>query len=152
MSLSQNNLNKSYFDKQPCMPSKQQGISLAFLLFAIIIVSLLAAALMRINNQSNVSVAQQVISTRAFFAAESGANLQALAVFPVAGGIGICGNQTYNMTINGLNGCRATTTCNNITINTVDYYQITSQGQCNIGNPLQATRTIEIRLKNISSP
>jgi len=152
MSLNQNNLGKSDLGKQSSMPNKQQGISLAFLLFAIIIVSLLAAALMRINNQSNISVAQQVISTRAFFAAESGAHLQALAVFPVSGGIGICTNQTYNMTTEGLNGCRATTSCNNITINTIDYYQITSQGQCNIGQPLQATRTIEIRLKNISSP
>jgi len=133
-------------------PNKQQGISLAFLLFAIIIVSLLAAALMKINSQSNISVAHQVISTRAFFAAESGAHLQALTVFPVSGAVGVCINQTYNMTAEGLNACRATTSCNSITVNTVDYYQITSQGQCNIGNPLQATRTIEIRLKNTASP
>jgi len=157
MFLNKNNQTKnrstpSNLSKRYSIPAKQQGISLAFLLFAIIIVSLLAAALMRINNQSNISVAQQVISTRAFFAAESGAHLQALAVFPVSGGAGICASQTYAMTAEGLNGCSATTNCNSVTIDAVDYYQITSQGQCNIGHPLQATRTIEIRLKNVSSP
>jgi MSHA biogenesis protein MshP len=132
--------------------SKQRGISMAFLLFAIIIVSLLAAALIRINSQSELSVAQQVISTRAFFAAESGANLQALAVFPVGGGAGACSNQNYNFTNNGLNGCSASTQCSAILIDTSTFYQIISQGQCNSGQPLQATRTIEVRLKDADTP
>ena len=107
-------------NKKPGMLNNQQGISLAFLLFAIIIVSLLAAALMRINSQSGISIAQHVISTRAFFAAETGAHLQALAIFPVSGGVGVCANQTYTMSTDGLNGCRASTTCNNITIDRSD--------------------------------
>ncbi len=131
---------------------KQAGISLAFLLFAIIIISLLAAALMRLNSQSSIGVAQQVMSTRAFFAAESGANLQALAIFPVSGATGVCGNQTYNFTNQGLSGCRATTSCSEIQVEGVSYYQVVSQGQCNIGNPLQATRTLEIRLKQVITP
>lgn len=129
--------------------AKQAGISMAFLLFAIIIMSLLAAGLMRLNSQSTTANTQQVISTRAFFAAESGAQLQAMALFPVSG-VGACANQIYNFsTTNGLSGCTATTSCTNTTINGVNYYQVNSVGQCNAGQPLQATRTIQVRLKDI---
>jgi len=133
-------------------PQKQTGISMAFLLFTIIVVSLLAAALMKLNSQSSLSVAHQVISTRAFFAAESGANLQALAIFPVNGGAGVCTNQTYNFTSPGLNGCSATTICSSRIINSINFYRVRSQGVCNAGQPLQATRVIEIRLKDITTP
>jgi len=131
-------------------PARQKGVSLAFLLFAIIIVSLLAAALVQLNSQSALSNAQQVISTRAFFAAESGAQLQAMRIFPVNGGAAVCANQNYNFTANGVAGCTAATTCGATNINGQNYYQVTSQGQCNAGQPLQATRTIEVRLKNIN--
>ncbi len=130
--------------------SYQRGISMAFLLFIVVILSLLAAGLVRLSGQSNLSNAQQVISTRAFFAAESGANIQAMAIFPINGAAGSCVNQVYNFNQNGLNNCTSTTTCTNITVNTDNYYQITSAGQCNSGQPLQATRTIEIRLKGVN--
>ena len=132
--------------------SKQKGISMAFLLFTMIIVSLLAAALMRLNSQSNISNAHQVISTRAFFAAESGAQLQALGIFPVngiGGGIAACSNPgpIYTFTVEGLRGCKATLSCFGTTIGLDSYYQVISQGQCNTGQDLQSTRTIEVRLK-----
>ena len=130
-------------------PNKQQGISMAFLLFTMIIVSLLAAALMRINSQSSISTIHQIISTRAFFAAESGANLQALAIFPISG-ISSCSNQTYNFNVDGLLGCSAVTTCTSFIIDTKNYYQVISKGQCNSGQDLQATRTIETRLQDIN--
>lgn len=132
--------------------AKQKGISMAFLLFTIIIVSLLAAALMKLNSQSSLSVAHQVIATRAFFAAESGANLQASAVFPVNGAAGTCANANYNFTTTGLNGCSATTTCSARLINSINFYAISSQGVCNAGQPLQATRIVQVRLKDINTP
>ncbi len=130
-------------------PNKQSGISLAFLLFTIVIVSLLAASLMRINSQSGISLAHQTISTRAFFAAESGAHLQALSIFPVNGSASNCSNENYSFNTNGLIGCSSSTTCTQITINGTNYYQIISNGQCNTGQPLQATRRIEVRLKDL---
>jgi MSHA biogenesis protein MshP len=134
--------------------NKQSGISMAFLLFTIIIVSLLAAALMRLNSQSNISNAHQVISTRAFFAAESGAHLQSLAIFPVAGGGGAAGcvSANYNFTNSGLNGCSASVSCSTTTISGKNYYQVTSAGQCNSGQSMQATRTIIVRLKGVNTP
>ncbi len=134
---------------QSFTPIKQHGISMAFLLFTMIIVSLLAAALMRLNSQSSISTIHQTISTRAFFAAESGANLQALAIFPITG-VSNCINRTYSFNVDGLLGCSAVTTCTTFIINTKNYYQVTSKGQCNSGQDLQATRTIEIRLQDIN--
>ncbi len=131
--------------------AKQAGISMAFLLFAIIIMSLLAAGLMRLNSQSTTANTQQVISTRAFEdRLDTIENVrQAMALFPVSG-VGACANQIYNFsTTNGLSGCTATTSCTNTTINGVNYYQVNSVGQCNAGQPLQATRTIQVRLKDI---
>lgn len=145
-----NTMNFNTKTRQMCHLRKQAGVSLAMLLFVIIIVSLLAAAIIRLTTESSVSTAQQVVSTRAFFAAESGAQLQAMALFPISGGAGACANQTYNFTVAGVNACSATTTCNTITVNGEDYFQVTSAGQCNIGQPLQATRTIEVRLKDIN--
>jgi len=143
-----------YLNKNIESINRQSGISMAFLLFTIIIVSLLAAALMRLNSQSNISNAHQVISTRAFFAAESGANLQSLAIFPVAGGGGAaaCVNTSYSFSNTGLNGCTATITCSTTTISSKNYYQVSSTGQCNSGQALQATRTITVRLKGINTP
>ncbi|MET1255698.1 hypothetical protein [Aliikangiella maris] len=126
------------------------GFSMTFLLFTIVIISLLAAGLVRLNSQSVMTNAQQVIATRAFFAAESGAQLQALQIFPVAGGSGACSNQNFSFNTSGLNGCQANTTCNAITINGINYFQIISQGQCNLGTPLQSSRTIEVRLREIN--
>lgn len=127
----------------------QSGISIAILLFIIIILGLLALTLVNLNNQSAQANAQQVIATRAFFAAESGAQRQAMAIFPIGGGSS-CSHLTFNFSANGLNGCSATTQCNPILVNGETYFQVISQGQCNAGHPLQSTRTIEVRLKNIN--
>ncbi|MGB0495086.1 MAG: PilX N-terminal domain-containing pilus assembly protein [Kangiellaceae bacterium] len=126
--------------------SRQSGASLVIVLFIIVAIALLSAALVRLNSQSNASNAHQVISTRAFFAAESGANFQAMRIFPLSGAA-LCSNVTYNFTASGLNACVASTTCSVSVINGEDYYQITSEGQCNIGQAFQATRRIEVRLQ-----
>ncbi len=128
---------------------QQSGISLAVLLFILIILGLLAATLVNINSQSVQANAQQVIATRAFFAAETGAQRQAMSIFPI-GGVSSCANQNFNFNVAGLNGCTATTTCTPTVINSETYYQVTSTGQCNAGSPLQSTRIIEVRLKNLN--
>jgi len=130
--------------------SKQQGLSLPILLFILIVLGLLATALFRITSQTTAANAQQVISTRAFFAAESGANAQALRLFPVNGGATVCAPITLNFTAAGLNGCSATTSCTPIVAAGTTYYQVQSQGQCNAGQTLQATRTIEVRLQALN--
>jgi MSHA biogenesis protein MshP len=138
------------YPKKTIQLKKQQGLSLALLLFIIIIIALLSTALARLNSQSSISNSQQVIAARAFFAAESGAQRQAMAIFPVSGVGSNCINQTYNFTTNGLTGCDAITTCSAITIGTETFYQVISQGRCSSGSDLSANRSIEVRLKTVN--
>lgn len=129
--------------------NKQSGVSLVILLFIIIILALLSAALVRINSQSVISNAHQVIATRAFFAAESGANFQSMRIFPLIGA-SVCANQNFAINVNGLNGCTAQTQCSTFNVDGLDFYQVISQGQCNIGQDFQATRTIEVRMQALN--
>ncbi|WP_196139766.1 hypothetical protein [Aliikangiella sp. G2MR2-5] len=118
------------------------------LLFIIVILGLLAATLVSLNSLSTQANAHQVISTRAFLAAKSGADYMAMRVFPQSGASS-CGNTTLNFTTNGLNGCSASITCTAIPVGSNNYYQILSNGVCNAGQTFQASRTIEMRLKPI---
>ena len=127
----------------------QSGISLVILLLIIVILALLSAVLVNINSQSNLSNAHNVISTRAFFAAESGANFQSMRIFPLAGA-SVCSNLSFNLSNSGLNGCIATTQCNLLTVNGINFYRVISEGQCNVGQQYQATRTIEVRLQSLN--
>ncbi len=125
-----------------------RGFSLLTTLFVIIILSLLAAALFRMTQSGNIAVAQEVLSIRAFFAAETGAQAMAMDIFPLAGA-GVCTNRTINFTANGLVGCRASVVCTTTIVNGENYYRVTSQGQCAIGSEKETSRTLNILLKDI---
>ncbi|MDH5432967.1 MAG: pilus assembly PilX N-terminal domain-containing protein [Gammaproteobacteria bacterium] len=129
---------------------RQTGISLVMLLFIIIIVSLLAAGLVNLNSQSQISLSHHILSQQAFSAAESGANIQAMQLFPVDGSPGNCSNQNFIFNTQGLKNCQAITSCSATTINSHTFYTIVSQGQCAVNSPMQATRTIEVRFKSIN--
>jgi MSHA biogenesis protein MshP len=125
--------------------ARQSAASLLILLFIIVAISLLSAALVRLNGQSAISNAQQVIATRAFYAAESAANFQSMRIFPLTGS-SQCSDVVYSFTVAGLNGCVATTECSSTLVNGKNYYQVTSEGQCSVGQDFQATRTLQVRL------
>ncbi|WP_144392394.1 hypothetical protein [Pleionea sediminis] len=127
--------------------NKISGFSLLAALFIIVVLGLLAAALFRMTQTANLAVAQEVLTIRAFFAAESGAQASAMSLFPI-GGTGSCNNQTINFSINGLTGCRAIITCTNFIADGETFYRITSEGQCGSGE-LQASRTVEGLLKDL---
>jgi len=125
--------------------SKQMGMGLPVALFIITIMSLIAMAVNRLGESSSQAYSQNVLSTRAFYAAESGAQLRAQDVIntiPCACGL----NQTYTFDsdITGLSGCNAATTCTSFVANTETYCTVISIGACNSSN---AQRTIEVRLK-----
>lgn len=124
-----------------------KGFSLVAALFIIVALGLLAAAMYRMNQTSNVAVAQEVLSIRAFFAAESGAHTAAMQIFPLSGG-GACNNQTINFTASGLIGCRAIVQCASFVADGETYYSVSSEGQCGSGD-LQTSRTVEVMLRDI---
>jgi MSHA biogenesis protein MshP len=123
--------------------SKQSGLGLPVAIFIITIMSIIALAVNRLNEASSQIYSQNLLSTRSFYAAESGAQLRAQSVLSVAPCS--CGvNANYDFTVTGLNICRAVTTCDEFIANSETFCTITSVGSCDNSN---AQRTIEVRVK-----
>ncbi len=125
--------------------TKQAGLGLPVALFIIIIMSLIAVAVNQLTASSSQAYSQNVLSARAFYAAESGAQLRSQSVLstePCA-----CGgteNVTYNFTEPGLSQCKAETNCTSFVANSETFCTIVSTGSCSSGI---SQRTIEVRLK-----
>jgi MSHA biogenesis protein MshP len=125
--------------------SKQQGLGLPMALFIITIMSLIAAAINQLGEVSSQSYTQNLLSVRAFYAAESGAQLRAQAVLssnPCS--CGALEAVTYNFSAEGLNQCSATTSCTSFIANSETFCTLVIIGRCDKTN---AERTLEVRLK-----
>ena len=123
--------------------TKQSGLGLPVAIFIITIMSIIAVAINRLNEASSQTYSQNSLSIRAFYAAESGAQLRAGTVLSTEPCI--CGtNVNYDFSVVGLNSCRAVTTCDEFIANGETFCTITSMGSCDNTN---AQRTIEVRLK-----
>lgn len=99
----------------------------------------------QLTASSSQAYSQNVLSSRAFYAAESGAQLRSHSVLsadPCTCG----GNEdvTYNFTVSGLNQCQADTNCTSFIANGETFCTIVSTGNCSSGI---AERTVEVRLK-----
>ena len=107
--------------------------------------SLIAIAVNQLGASSSQSYSQNVLSTRAFYAAESGAQLRAEnTLTPTACACSGGADVTYNFTVTGLNQCSAVTNCTSFSANGNTYCTIVSIGRC---NNAVAERTVEVRLK-----
>jgi MSHA biogenesis protein MshP len=151
---------------------KEQGFLLPLAIFIVVVMGVFALAISRNTIQTGTSVVLEVVSTQAFYAAESGAQrgMQVL-FFPTAPAnntrqqvdsrcVGL--NTTYTFTVAGLNGCSAAVTCrckyqdeagcspgtaanylaNTAAILSTSFYTISSVATCGSGN-LRSVRTIE---------
>ena len=132
-------------NSQKILNAKQSGLGLPVALFIIVIMSLIAIAVNQLGASSSQSYSQNVLSTRAFYAAESGAQLRAEDTLTAlscvcSGGADV----TYNFTVSGLNQCSALTNCTSFSANGDTYCTIVSIGRCHNAT---AERTVEVRLK-----
>jgi MSHA biogenesis protein MshP len=128
---------------------RQAGAGLPIALFIITVLALLVIGMSQLQQASGESVSLQIQSQKAFFAAESGAQVGVRDVLEGSS----CGasNSPLAFTTPALNGCSATLSCESVTEilggpggNTV--YSITSTGQCGSGSD-QAIRVIEVRVR-----
>lgn len=137
---------------------KQKGFSLPIAVFVLVIMALLAAALVQISSRSNLAAAQEELSNRAFFAAESGASwAMSLLFFNAAGAADKAHSDTacaaigagspLSYTTRGLYTCTATIACSSQLVNLTSYYSINSQGRCGTG-AVQGIRTIQVGAKS----
>lgn len=137
---------------------RQQGFSLPVAVFILVIMALLAAGIATLSSHSNLSAAQEELSNRAFYAAESGASWGMSRLFFNAGGAanktfsdGACDaiGASFNLpfTQTGLSGCSAVVSCTRQTSGTVGYYTLQSAGNCGTGQA-QAVRRVQVGAKN----
>ncbi|MFT3928993.1 MAG: hypothetical protein QM709_01745 [Spongiibacteraceae bacterium] len=129
----------------------QRGVSLILVLFLLVVVSLLVAAIAQLNRGGSNAVSMEIQSTRALFAAESGAQIAAMQLFPISGNTPGCGAVTTPkvFAVGGLNNCSANLTCavSNAAGRTV--YTITSEGRCSVGSNDYARRRITVGLRSL---
>ncbi len=127
-----------------CKLASQKGFSLPIAVFILIIMALIATAAVNILNKGLAGVSQEVLSTRAFYSAESGAQHVLGQLFPLNGGAANCAaSSSLSFTSTGLNSCSATMSCNGTVIGSNTYYVISSTGNCSTGN-IVSVRQIEI--------
>jgi MSHA biogenesis protein MshP len=126
----------------------QRGFSLPIAIFILVIMALIGTALVSLSQSSHQALGQEVISTRAFYAAESGAQVALAQLFPLTAAPANCAAPypPVVFTASDLNGCTASVTCSSTTISGKSYYTLTSTGTCGFAT-LSATRQIELMAK-----
>ncbi len=126
----------------------QSGFSLLVGIFVIVILALLGASMAQLTSVAHMDVTQSARADHALFAAESGAQAQMMRVFPTSGAA-TCSSASFSFTTPGLQSCQANTTCGQLTVDTVNYYDITSEGICSAGTAAQATRQLQVRAREL---
>ena len=136
--------------KKSKIPSKQQGSALVIAIFIITVMTLLGAALVRMVSSNAETIAYEVIGTRAYQAAQAGAQRKLSELFPL-NGPRVCTGGGYDFSsIQGLENCEAiNVTCEeDATVDGVSYYTVTSTGQCEVAGVF-TSRNIAIKAKSL---
>lgn len=125
-----------------------QGFGLPAAIFIITVLAMIVAAITSLGESSSVAFGQDINSIKAFYAAESGAEIGLARRFDVTGSPEACGNNLYvdNSGLTGLNGCSVEVDCDTANADGIDYYTITSTATCGSGRDA-AQRVVEVRAK-----
>ena len=158
------------FPKATSCFKRQSGSALLMTLFLILVLLLLGGALMRVLSTSSEAIAQEVIGTRAYMAANSAmqAELQRLfplnstSTCPLASLPALTSSHDFSDTgkdIDGLYHCTAETSCSLYATNpTTDekFYRVTSTGKCGSSalesdskNVVVSSRTIQVEARSL---
>ncbi|GGY38223.1 hypothetical protein GCM10011297_09220 [Bacterioplanes sanyensis] len=128
--------------------AQQRGAGLPLAIFIVTALALIITAMSQLQSSSSASVALQLNSQRAFYAAESGAQLAMNVLFPPDGSAGLaCATTPFysqNFTATGLAGCQASVQCTAVTAGADSVFTLRSTGSCGNGAS-QARRVIEVR-------
>jgi MSHA biogenesis protein MshP len=132
--------------------TKQKGSAIVIAIFVIVVMALLGAGLVKILASSAESVAYEVIGTRAYAAAQTGAQWQLLEVFPHdTDTITACQSTITEpdfSNVEGLDNCYATVECDDDEFDGTTYYIIKSIGKCEVGGVI-TSRTVEIDARSL---
>lgn len=124
----------------------QAGAGLPIALFVITVLALLVFGMAQLQQSSGEAVSLQIQSQRAFFAAESGAQIRMQSIFEAIdnGSSPFCPSPVTSFSASGLTACSATFDCAFDSASGV--FTLASTGSC--GNGIDAaTRTVEVRVQ-----
>ena len=122
-----------YLRRHGLQAGTQRGFSLPVVVGVIVLAAVLGTAMVSLVSTGQQSIALEVVSTRAFYAAESGAQYGMHRLFPPDGGPPSCAAANLAFNTNGLSGCSATISCASTgPVNGNMFYTITSSGRCSI--------------------
>ena len=130
--------------------NRQQGIGLPATVFIIVILALIVVAMSDLTEQSNIGSGQDYQSMRAFYAAESGAQIALNRVF--VGSLACSDAALVDIDFDsggdnpGLNDCIVELECSGDTVSSIEYRTLISTATCGSGFE-QAIRSIEVRAK-----
>lgn len=133
--------------KHSCL-HHQKGLGLPSALFLILVVTLLLAVMNQLNEMNARAYSRDWLSARAFYVAETGAQIAAVQALNPDQAMTNCSSQfinNLNMNVVGLSGCRINVSCLEQTVQGQIYYTFTSRGSCG-ENEDMATRFIQIRV------
>ena len=132
------------------LKNRQRGISLILVIFLLVVVAMLVVAMARLNSGNQKIVGQEILSVRALFAAESGAQSMAMRAFPIGSAASTTCPANFSITFpvaaTGLNGCTANVTCTPTTVGSRTMFTVKSEGRCN-GGTEQSRRMITVGLR-----
>ena len=116
-------------------------------IFVITLMAVLAVALNFLIRDNAATYEEEINLTRAFYAAETGANFAMNTIYPpeeypayATTAECAAGLRTYNLSVDGLNNCAVVVTCSLATISGTNYATVESTGSCG-----DVERTIQVR-------
>lgn len=129
----------------PLGPAKARGLGLPMAIFIITVMAFVAVAINQLGEDNARITGVNALSMRAFYAAESGANLALNALFPPVGTPDACavGLVNRNFTQAGLSQCNVVVDCALKTAPGITTYELISTGTCGSGSEA-ATRVVRV--------
>lgn len=134
---------------------KQLGFGLPVAIFIITVLAMVVASISKLGESSAVAFGQDVNSIRAFYAAESGAQIGLARLFAIVAPT-VPASQSCNPSVNiysdhtgleGLNKCNVDVVCSSVTNPPDTYYTLVSTATCGSGIDA-AQRIVEVKAKS----
>ena len=124
---------------------QQAGAGLPIAIFIVTVLSLIVLGMSQLQESSGKAISLQIQSQRAFFAAESGAQVVIAELIAVAGESPILcsADKTITFEEKGLANCIAEVECKSNS----EVVTVKSLGVCGVGTLEEARRTVEVRLR-----
>lgn len=149
-SVGRNSASRSSLSRSSshALPVRQRGSALIIGVFVITVMFLLASALINIVQDGDTGLTQEVWGTRAFAAANSGADAALAQLFPLNGSVGIClaSSSWTPPNVVGFHACRVELSCKAYAVDTVTQYLINSKAVCESGE-IRVSRQVEVEAR-----